>query len=380
MAFNVPVTHDSGASWDWPLSAGDGVVKVREDDKHFEVGLEAHFFTPKEIDVKASGDLLEIHLEHNAKNDQYGNVSRSITRCYKLPGNVDKYCRCCGDYASMCGKSVKWEKILYRAQPFPDNYSGGEKQFLKELRKNVSVVRYDYWTAVRGSLVFVSHLDTIALYFVLFLETLHSNWAPHILTIVFSIIVFCYLFYCAVLAEPGLLSMDHGRTITTLFLFGYSFTPIIRTLTTTISTDTIYAVSIISAALSCVFHDYGVKAPIVSYPISMSSGLSSAIFLLSRLDHNTPAFLLLVIAFVLHAYESDFRNRMFLFYPNVSIAISLCLAVASAIFIMDFSANLAIFWTIFHFFVVLVCPYILMCKQSTKCTIHGPWDEAVPLK
>lgn len=34
-----------------------------------------------------------------------------------------------------------WQKILYRKQPFPDNYSGGDAQFLKELRKNGKLLK-----------------------------------------------------------------------------------------------------------------------------------------------------------------------------------------------------------------------------------------------
>uniref|UniRef100_A0A8R1IW48 Uncharacterized protein n=2 Tax=Caenorhabditis japonica TaxID=281687 RepID=A0A8R1IW48_CAEJA len=66
--------------------------------------------------------------------------------------------------------SQKWQKILYRKQPFPDNYSGGDEQFLKELRKNVSVVHYDYSSGVYGCMNFLTHVDTIAMYFVLFLN------------------------------------------------------------------------------------------------------------------------------------------------------------------------------------------------------------------
>ncbi|CAD6192861.1 unnamed protein product [Caenorhabditis auriculariae] len=84
---NSTIEHNT--QWDWPLQPGDGVVTVFDDDYHFEVGLEAHCFTPKEIEVKAIGEVLEIHLEHKAREDQLGNVSRSITRCYKLPKNVD---------------------------------------------------------------------------------------------------------------------------------------------------------------------------------------------------------------------------------------------------------------------------------------------------
>uniref|UniRef100_A0A8R1I5N7 SHSP domain-containing protein n=1 Tax=Caenorhabditis japonica TaxID=281687 RepID=A0A8R1I5N7_CAEJA len=86
---NVPIMADQETKWDWPLQKGDGVVTVHDDDTHFEVGLEAHHFLPKEIEVKNIGELLEIHMEHTVKTDTLGDVSRSITRCYKLPKNVD---------------------------------------------------------------------------------------------------------------------------------------------------------------------------------------------------------------------------------------------------------------------------------------------------
>ncbi|ETN69622.1 phosphatidylinositol N-acetylglucosaminyltransferase [Necator americanus] len=131
---------------------------------------------------------------------------------------------------------VKWRKILYRRQPYPDNYSGGDEQFLSELKKNCKFsARF------------------------LCLETI-----------------------------PYSVGAD-------------------RTLTDTISTDTIFALSFITALISCVFHDYGINAPIVSYQLSVSSGLSSAVFLLSRLDSNDVAFVMLSIAFALHAFTPFIR-------------------------------------------------------------------------
>ncbi|CAI5448325.1 unnamed protein product [Caenorhabditis angaria] len=276
---------------------------------------------------------------------------------------------------------MAWQKILYRRQnEYADNYSGGDEQFLSELRKNQSVVRYEYWEAVRGTIILMCHFDVISLYFALFFNILHKNWPSQILDAVFLCVIIAYIFFCQILALKQLDKKNHGRTLVTLILFGYAFTPVIRTLTTSISTDTIYAVSIISAIISTIFHDYGVKGPIVSYPISMSSGLCSAIFLLSRLENNWQAFSLLVIAFALHSYASEFRLQMFAKFPQTSQLISLIFAGFSTFFMCQFSTELAIFWTFLHIFVVFICPWILVRKQSAKCTIHGPWDEAVPLK
>ncbi|VDM71739.1 unnamed protein product, partial [Strongylus vulgaris] len=75
--------------WDWPLQHNDESVKVSEDDKSFRVELDAQFFAPKEISVKTIGDQIQIQMDHEARGNDKTNVSRSITRSYQLPHNVD---------------------------------------------------------------------------------------------------------------------------------------------------------------------------------------------------------------------------------------------------------------------------------------------------
>ncbi|XGW28526.1 hypothetical protein V3C99_008363 [Haemonchus contortus] len=86
---SIPVEYNKDYKWDWPLQTNDDFVKVIDDTTHFEVDLDAKMFTPKEISVKTIGDLLEIHMDHEARGDETFNISRSITRCYKLPKGVD---------------------------------------------------------------------------------------------------------------------------------------------------------------------------------------------------------------------------------------------------------------------------------------------------
>ncbi|CAB03380.1 SHSP domain-containing protein [Caenorhabditis elegans] len=85
----IPITTDSAASWDWPLQHNDGVVKVTNTSEKFEVGLDAGFFGPNDIDVKVNGIEIIIHLRHDNRPTEYGIVNREVHRTYKLPEDVD---------------------------------------------------------------------------------------------------------------------------------------------------------------------------------------------------------------------------------------------------------------------------------------------------
>ncbi|WKX88144.1 hypothetical protein Q1695_008063 [Nippostrongylus brasiliensis] len=232
---------------------------------------------------------------------------------------------------------VPWRKILYCKQPFPDNYSGGDEQFLSELKKNLSAVKYTYWEAVFGVNRLVFHLNLIVLLYIIFEYVFNNTLTASVLGIgLISASSFLYVVYAAFLADHRIDFIDHLYTVVVLFLFGYATTPAIRTLTDTISTDTIFALSFITALISCVFHDYGINAPIVSYQLSVSSGLSSAVFLLSRLKSNDLAFVMLSMAFALHAFSPFIRNRLFVRHAVIASLLTTSLSVCSTYFLWTF--------------------------------------------
>ncbi|XP_067830200.1 phosphatidylinositol N-acetylglucosaminyltransferase subunit C isoform X1 [Heptranchias perlo] len=51
----------------------------------------------------------------------------------------------------------RWKKVLYERQPFPDNYVDGS--FLEELRKNIYVRQYQFWSVVCESGMVVQQLS-----------------------------------------------------------------------------------------------------------------------------------------------------------------------------------------------------------------------------
>jgi len=90
MSSTIQVDHNWAANqWDWPMQHHDGVVHVRNDANVFEVGLEMHAFTPKEIEVKLMDHQLAVRAVHEARTDKHGAVARMINRTYHLPADVD---------------------------------------------------------------------------------------------------------------------------------------------------------------------------------------------------------------------------------------------------------------------------------------------------
>lgn len=66
-----------------------GLSEVATDTEKFTVNLDISHFQPEEVKVKVVDNNLIIEGKHEEKMDQHGFVSRSFTRRYVLPKDVD---------------------------------------------------------------------------------------------------------------------------------------------------------------------------------------------------------------------------------------------------------------------------------------------------
>uniref|UniRef100_A0AC34GD31 Phosphatidylinositol N-acetylglucosaminyltransferase subunit C n=1 Tax=Panagrolaimus sp. ES5 TaxID=591445 RepID=A0AC34GD31_9BILA len=274
----------------------------------------------------------------------------------------------------------KWRKVLYEDQGFPDNYYE-TSEFLIGLKTNVNVVHYTLPQAITGSSYLISQINVVALFLILFeLVQMEIVVFKLLFSITISAAIFCFL--CYVRSNfHNLLSkdtvIDDLQSLLTMICLGYGFTPIIRTLTTTISTDTIYTMTFILFLFSLVFHDYGMDAPIVSRAYSLNLSLAASICLISRLKDNPTAFCFLALALCCFGFWPNFRNQIASDLPRLTPFFQSIILIPASIFCTTLiSFPLTVLNALIQTFILFICPLILVKMQHLKSTIHGPWDEA----
>ncbi|XP_058747558.1 phosphatidylinositol N-acetylglucosaminyltransferase subunit C isoform X2 [Vicia villosa] len=159
----------------------------------------------------------------------------------------------------------------------------------------------------------------------------------------------------------------------------------LKTLTRSISSDSIWAVTVSLLVLHLFLHDYSestVKAPgVLKNPaltscISVNASVVASVFVASRLPSRLHVFAIML-----------FSLQVFLFAPLVTYCIkkysfrlhlcfSISLMVLTLSFVFTLHRMLFVLLLSLLVFVNLVCPYWLIRIQEYKFEINGPWDEA----
>ncbi|XP_060534672.1 phosphatidylinositol N-acetylglucosaminyltransferase subunit C [Cylas formicarius] len=266
-----------------------------------------------------------------------------------------------------------WRKILYENQNYPDNYTD-KNIFLRDLRKNIDFKEVSFWEAVFGANLLLQEFCTVVLFFIIYFYIVNKWTEPSvILNITSCLTLLGFLLY--LLKFKGSIKQKLGhdlRTVLTFVVFGQLFSPVLHTLTDTISTDTIYTLTFLMMLIHLIFFDYGVSAAIVSKSLSLSAAIFPSICLASRLSSASEAFILMTVAtkaFVLFPIlRIEFHN---------SILISIILLVINT-YLLFWISNLVTFLFIVAVILInVICPLLFVKYQKLKDNIYGPWDEAI---
>ncbi|XP_050549066.1 phosphatidylinositol N-acetylglucosaminyltransferase subunit C [Daktulosphaira vitifoliae] len=261
-----------------------------------------------------------------------------------------------------------WQKNLYSNEEYPDNYT--DKSFLEELKKNLHVRKLTLYEAILGASLITQRLCVVIL-FALSFYTLNNNLAsPLFLLIIFS--TFNFIMYLVHYENYKTIPFWLFKSTIAFILSGYILSPVLKTLTETISTDTIYATTTFMLCIHLIFFDYGVSAVIVSTSLSLNAALFGSICLCSRLPSAFHVFVLISIAVQCFAVSpillSPIKSSIKLLLFFVVVTFILCTRASQLI------SGLFVFTVVF---INIVCPYFFIKWHSFKDNIYGPWDEAI---
>lgn len=278
-----------------------------------------------------------------------------------------------------------WKRILYEKQHYKDNYVDPIK-FLDQLNIDECNKRLSsYWSLFLNASIIVQQFNVVVIFLTVYKYVHHLNYLISNLiavTDMLLLLIGCIIQY--------LLNEDIGKIslvaiLQTMLLFGIYLriaAPVLRTLTSSFSEDTIHALAITFSTIHLVFHDYAFVNNAVTKSISGTLSLNAAMFtsiiLVSRLNSSMET----VVVFLLLAVI------LFILFPNIarlikrlSLVLHLLLVLTQWIFAtyLLFSLKNKSLFVVYELLIVLlwlIGPYLYYRVQVYKKTMKGPWDIA----
>jgi phosphatidylinositol glycan class C protein len=272
-----------------------------------------------------------------------------------------------------------WKKVLYVQQDYEDNYV--DETFLNDLEKNLNLKTYELGFLVKESSVVAQEVTSVVLFVSLFCHLERSTWDP--LSVLLGALVIaagghvcCYLGNVA--SDYWLLIRDGLKGITFVILL-FVLSPILESLTESISTDTIYAMTTGMFVAHLTFHNYGSAAAIVSGSVSLNAAVFGAICLSSRLPSTTHVFALMLCSLWLFAVLPKIRGRLKEIHESCVPILAAAMFLPGVAALGSISTAASVLYILSEVVIVIVCPWLFVRLQSSKNVIYGPWDEAHPV-
>ena len=271
-----------------------------------------------------------------------------------------------------------WQKILYKDQNVADNHV--PKSFLSELTINKNVKYYNFWELVYNSVVITQQFCVVCIFILSWWYMGDGLVLPEFILVVSFI--FCILGYVLYL-KLNQFSFDRDRISndikTAILLLGFTafFSPVLVTLTHTVSTDTIYTMATVMILGHFVFQDYAVDAIFASRAVSLIMSVFAAVCLASRLNAVFPAFVTVFLAFLLFGLWPPLRRCLWKNSPTIlhCIAVFMYCIVFIGFLLVDIFSCVGFLAGLLC--VIFVLPAVMISLQTRKHTVSGPWDEAV---
>ncbi|XP_077234092.1 phosphatidylinositolglycan synthase family protein isoform X1 [Tasmannia lanceolata] len=281
----------------------------------------------------------------------------------------------------------KWKKVAYGGMQrgYDDNYT--DDSFLEDMVMNANVVKRDMTKVMRDSVSITQYLCIVALVVCVWTYTLWSIIdETSLLLLDVGLLVLGFLVLLLTAQKLSLQLLSKYLINISFFMSGlYILAPIYYTLTTSISSDSIWALTVSLLIVHLFLHDYSgstirppgaLNNPTLTSNISLNASIVASVLVASRLPSRlhvftTMLFSLQVFLFaplVMHCIKK-YSFKLHLLFSFVLMIVTLCIIfpLHRLLFVLFFGLLV---------FITFVCPYWLIKIQEYKFEINGPWDEA----
>ncbi|KAF2741768.1 phosphatidylinositol N-acetylglucosaminyltransferas-like protein subunit C [Sporormia fimetaria CBS 119925] len=320
-----------------------------------------------------------------------------------------------------------FKKILWFKQPFPDNYTD-EETFLDHLQRNPRLQPYQFWSLMADVTVVVQHVASVAIFCCCFVAIAQEKVSP---VSVVSCATVCtvlgwtcwdywvsqedhdrpdspdsslsgtyppaldtpayqppYVDPMSSLSPRNQVRLATAKSALLIYAALLGLSPILKSLTRSTTSDSIWALSTWLLCMNVLFFDYrGGKGAQLPASISTNSGLMASTVLASRLPSTTHVFSLTLFSIEIFGLFPIFRRRLWTESRHGHFALTSGLVVfaSGGVFVTLTSGGL-LAWVIgvilggtLTFLAMGICSFGLMSLQKYKNEIHGPWDPARPI-
>lgn len=284
-------------------------------------------------------------------------------------------------------KTMKWERVMWKGgQGVADNFVDKKLKESVSSNKSFGLTNQSYLSILNNGAIPILIQFTVVVFQVIFFFHLYSEGEEGINCPTFY---FLGLFYIALFSFGYLVYVSKERSVQIIFnharnlglyaMLVFAATPVLRSLTRSYSTDTVWTLAFLCALLHLYMFDYKYFANPLSTSLECTLSRSSAfmltLLLASRLESNLYVFFYL-----------SFSGIVFSLVPQCWHTLkkrnSILYIVFLSIFVLDLFLVLPTPWNAAYVaFVVLVLvllPLLLILLLAyTKSNRYGPWD---PLK
>ncbi|PLW13121.1 hypothetical protein PCANC_15539 [Puccinia coronata f. sp. avenae] len=286
----------------------------------------------------------------------------------------------------------KFKRVLWCKQPYPDNYQ--DRTFLNHLHRNRTAHRTidGYPTLVICALPVSAHLSSVMIFVGLFVYLYKGYvFAQELIWYTISLGVVGYLVWERSKPDRRLARQTVMRSTGILIFLLLLISPVLKTLTLSTDSDSIWALSSVLLTINILLADYRdgreslmVEGLDVSFPsaLSINAAISASVVLASRLPSNADVFALVLFAVEWFGLFPLMRRDVMRKYPDSLFRpVVLNISLSSLAFLISSTLSISvglIYLMAVPLGTVFILPGIYVWLQRYKRDLGGPWDCAVP--